>query len=73
MRLRYLRNDLRVSLTVVERGNWYRSATIIGRAELHDDTGLADIDRLALRYTGAPYVDRVRPRVSAWIERRPRI
>jgi PPOX class probable F420-dependent enzyme len=68
VRLRYLRNDPRVSLTVVERGNWYRAATILGRAELHDDEGLVDIDRIAQRYTGAPYVDRVRERVSAWIE-----
>src|SRR5215831_7254834 len=55
VRLRYLRSDPRVSLTVVERGNWYRAATILGRAELHDDEGLVDVDR-------------VRERVSAWIE-----
>jgi len=27
-----------------------------------------DIDRLARRYSGAPFRNRARPRVSAWIE-----
>lgn len=37
-------------------------------SELADDPGLADIDRLAVHYTGKPYRVRDRRRVSAWIE-----
>ena len=36
--------------------------------ELRDDEGLADIDRLATHYTGRPYRNRERRRISAWIE-----
>lgn len=35
---------------------------------MYDDEGLADIDRLAQHYTGKPYRNRDRGRVSAWIE-----
>jgi hypothetical protein len=37
-------------------------------AELVDDPGLRDIDRLSQRYLGRPYPTRDEPRVSAWIE-----
>jgi hypothetical protein len=33
----------------------------------HEDTDLADIDRLARRYTGDPYRQRDRGRISTWI------
>lgn len=69
LRLSFMRRDPRVSLSVMERGNWYRHITILGRVlELRDDHDLADIDRLAQRYTGRPYRDRSRKSVSAWIE-----
>jgi PPOX class probable F420-dependent enzyme len=68
-RLRYLRSDPRVSLTAIKEGDWYVHVSIQGRVvELRDDEGLADIDRLAMHYTGRSYRNRERPRVSAWIE-----
>lgn len=68
-RLQHLRNDPRVTLTVLDEGNWYTHISLIGRVtELRDDEGLADIDRLARQYLGKPYPRRERTRVSAWIE-----
>jgi hypothetical protein len=61
--------DPRVTLTVLDGDDWYTHVTLIGRVvETHDDEGLKDIDRLATHYIGKPYPDRVRARVSAWIE-----
>ncbi|MFV0132411.1 PPOX class F420-dependent oxidoreductase [Streptomyces sp. HMX87] len=69
VRLKHLRRDPRVTLTVLDGDSWYTHLTLIGRVvELRDDEGLADIDRLARHYTGRPYPDRESPRVSAWIE-----
>lgn len=69
VRLKHLRNDPRVTLTVLDESDWYTHVTLIGRvAALHDDEGLADTDRIATHYIGVPYPDRVRPRVSAWID-----
>ncbi|MFF0658615.1 PPOX class F420-dependent oxidoreductase [Micromonospora tulbaghiae] len=68
-RLAHLRRDPRVSLTVLDEQGWYTHVSLIGRvAELRDDEGLADIDRISQHYTGRPYPRRDRPRVSAWIE-----
>ncbi|GAB3981349.1 PPOX class F420-dependent oxidoreductase [Actinoallomurus acanthiterrae] len=67
-RLDHLRNDPRVSLTVLD-GNWYSHVTLIGHvAEIRDDKDLADIDRLSQHYTDRSYPQRDRGRVSAWIE-----
>ncbi|MFF8594794.1 PPOX class F420-dependent oxidoreductase [Streptomyces sp. NPDC015220] len=69
VRLRHLRRDPRVTLTVLAGDDWYTHVTLIGRVVgMHADDGLADIDRLSTHYTGRPYPDRVRARVSAWIE-----
>ncbi|PWI05842.1 PPOX class F420-dependent oxidoreductase [Streptomyces sp. NWU339] len=69
VRLKHLRRDPRVTLTVLDEDNWYTHVTLIGRVvELKDDEGLADIDRLSRHYTGNPYPNRARARVSAWIE-----
>ncbi|WP_055688958.1 PPOX class F420-dependent oxidoreductase [Streptomyces prasinus] len=69
VRLKHLRRDPRVTLTVLAGDDWYTHVTLIGRVvELNDDEGLADIDRISRHYTGDPYPDRVRARVSAWIE-----
>ncbi|MGW3682850.1 PPOX class F420-dependent oxidoreductase [Streptomyces prasinus] len=69
VRLKHLRRDPRVTLTVLADDDWYTHVTLIGRVvELNDDEGLADIDRISRHYTGNPYPDRVRARVSAWIE-----
>jgi len=71
LRLRYLRRDPRAALTVLGSGEdgWYRHVSLLGRVvSIADDESLADIDRLALRYTGRPFRKRDMPRVSAWLE-----
>ncbi|GAB2835290.1 PPOX class F420-dependent oxidoreductase [Actinocorallia aurea] len=66
-RLKHLRRDPHVSLTVLAE-DWYSHVTLLGRVtELRDDVGLTDIDRIARHYTGKDYPDRVRPRVTATI------
>ena len=68
-RVEHLRQDSRVSLTVMDTDNWYRHVSIIGRvAELADDSDLSGVDRLSTHYLGNPYGQRDRPRVNAWIE-----
>src|SRR5262245_25141533 len=69
VRLRHLRRDPRVSLTVFDGDDWYTHVSLIGRVtEMYGDEGLRDIDRMALHITGQLYPDRIRPRVSAWVE-----
>lgn len=68
-RLAYLRHEPRVSLSVVDPDHWITHVSVQGRvAELVDDPGLVDIDRLSHRYLGRPYHNRERARVSAWID-----
>ena len=68
-RLEHIRKDPRVSLTVLEDGNWYNHVSLIGRVtDLHEDTDLADIDKLARHYLGQQYPQRDRRRFSAWID-----
>ena len=68
-RLEHLRRDPRVTLTVLDEGNWYTHISLIGRvAEIREDEGLADIDRLSRHYGGSDYSQRDRRRFSAWIE-----
>jgi PPOX class probable F420-dependent enzyme len=68
-RLQHMRNDPRVTLTVLDRESWYTHISLIGRvAELREDEDLSDIDRLAHQYLGDKYPQRDRGRVSAWIE-----
>jgi PPOX class probable F420-dependent enzyme len=68
-RLNHIRNDPRVTLTVLDGGDWYTHVSIIGHvAEIRDDKDLTDIDRLAQQYLGNEYPQRDRSRVSAWIE-----
>ena len=63
-----MRNDPRVTLTVLDAGNWYTTITIIGHvSEMREDTDLADIDRVASHYLGKSYPRWDRRRVSAWI------
>ncbi len=69
LRLRHLRRDPRVALTVLAGESWYRHVSLLGQVtRLEDDPDLADIDRLAVRYTGRPFRTRDHRRVSAWIE-----
>ncbi|PKW15531.1 PPOX class F420-dependent oxidoreductase [Saccharopolyspora spinosa] len=68
-RLKHVRADPRVSLTVLDSASWYRHVSLRGRVTaLEDDPDLTDIDRLAQHYLGEPYPVRDRPRVSGWIE-----
>ncbi|MFF0813739.1 PPOX class F420-dependent oxidoreductase [Rhodococcus sp. NPDC003318] len=69
VRLRHLRRDPRVTLTVLDSGSWYTHVTLLGRVtEMYPDEELTDIDRLSQHYAGNSYPDRVRGRTSAWIE-----
>src|SRR5579875_1722338 len=69
LRLRYLRANPAIALTVLADDSWYRQVTLLGRVvSLEDDPGLRDIDRLAVRYTGDPYGDREAKRVTAWMQ-----
>jgi PPOX class probable F420-dependent enzyme len=68
-RLAHIRNDSRVTLTVLDDQDWYTHVSIIGHiADMREDTDLVDIDRLSHQYLGKPYARRDRGRVSAWIE-----
>ena len=68
-RMDYLRADPRISLSAMEPQDWVTHVSLQGRVvEFVDDVDLVDIDRISRQYTGQPYGNRVRPRVSAWIE-----
>ena len=67
-RLDHLRRDPRVSLTVLDGADWYRHVSLQGTVTLGDDPDLADADRVSRHYTGHPYPDRQRPRVTAWLD-----
>ena len=68
-RLAHLRDDPRVSLTVLGKDDWSRHVSLTGRvASLDPDPEMEGIDRLARHYTSAPFGRRDRRRVSAWIE-----
>ena len=61
-RVRNLRNDPRVSLTVLA-DDWYVHVSLLGRAvEFRDDPDLVDIDALSRHYVGEPYEGQVVPR-----------
>jgi|SRR3954447_16774316 len=69
LRLSLLRRDPRASLTVLDREDWYRHVSLIGRVvSIEDDPDLAGIDRLARHYTGKPFGRRQAARVNAWLE-----
>jgi PPOX class probable F420-dependent enzyme len=70
LRLGYMRRDPRVALTILGgEDGWYSHVSLLGKiVSIDDDEDLADIDRLALRYTGKPFRTRDRKRVSAWLE-----
>ena len=69
LRLRFMRRDPRVALTVLGAESWYSHVSLLGRiVAIADDPDLADIDRLARRYTGRPFRTRDARRVSAWLE-----
>ena len=66
LRLRFLRENRGIALTVLDGETWYHHITLLGHVdEFRDDPELADIDQLAHHYTGKPYRDRKRTSVSA--------
>jgi PPOX class probable F420-dependent enzyme len=68
LRLRFMRRDPRVSLTVLDDESWYRHVSLLGTVvAIDEDDGLRDIDRLALHYTGQPFRTRDSRRFSARI------
>jgi PPOX class probable F420-dependent enzyme len=68
-RLEYIRQDPRVSLSVLDGDGWSTHVSVQGRlVDLVDDNDLVDIDRIAVHYTGRPYANRTRGRVSGWID-----
>lgn len=69
VRLKHLRADSRVSLTVMDEASWYTHVSLIGRVvEMADDPDLTDIDRLSTHYADRPYPNRENGRVSAWMQ-----
>jgi len=56
LRLRFMRRDPRMALTVLDEEGWHHHVSLLGRiSTLEEDLELRDIDRLALRYTGEPF------------------
>jgi hypothetical protein len=53
---------------VLGQENWYLHVTLLGRVAAFDEDALEDIDRISRHYTGQPYPQRDRRRISAWIE-----
>jgi len=67
-RLAHMRADPRVSLDVLDADGWYTHVGLIGHVEeMYDDQDMADIDRISRHYTGSPYSNRDRGRISAMI------
>ena len=67
-RLKHLRKDPRVSLTVLA-SDWYTHVSLQGRVvSIADDVDLKDIDRLSRHYTGDAYKNRESPRVTVQVE-----
>ena len=65
-RLRFMRRDPRVALTVLGYEDWGRYVTLFGRiVRIERDTDLAGIDRLAIRYAGVRFRKRDARRYSA--------
>jgi PPOX class probable F420-dependent enzyme len=69
VRIKHIRHDPRISLTVLASDDWYTHVSVQGRVlSIVDDEGLRDIDRLSTHYTGNAYPDRTNPRVSCRVE-----
>lgn len=69
LRLRFMRRDPRVALTVLDVDDWGRHVSLLGRVvDLREDVGLRVTDALAVRYAGAPFRTRDRRRFAASID-----
>ena len=65
VRLAHLRREPRFALDILDLDHWYSHLSLqLVADDYRDDTDLADIDALARHYTGGPYANRERPRVS---------
>jgi PPOX class probable F420-dependent enzyme len=67
-RLDHIRNDPRVSITVLDGEDWGTHVSMQGRLTLQDDPDLQVLDMIARHYTGKPYPQRDRPRVTGVLE-----
>ena len=68
LRARNLRGNPAIALTVLA-DDWYSQLSLVGRVvELRPDPELAELDRLALHYAGAPYPERDLDPVTAFVE-----
>jgi PPOX class probable F420-dependent enzyme len=67
-RLEHIRTNPWMSITVLDGDSWYRHISLRGKVSTQPDPDLADIDRIATHYTGKPYANRERARVSAWMD-----
>jgi PPOX class probable F420-dependent enzyme len=69
LRLRYMRENPAVALTVLGDDSWYEQVTLLGRiVSIEEDPELEGIDRLAIRYDGERFHKRDAKRFSAWME-----
>jgi PPOX class probable F420-dependent enzyme len=69
LRLRYMRQNPAVALTVLGEDSWYAQITLLGRVvSIEDDPELVGIDRLSNRYYDRPFHNRDAKRVSAWMQ-----
>ena len=67
-RLKHLRANPRVALTVLG-DDWYNQLSVLGRAvEFRDDPDLVDMDALSQRYLGEPYEERDYTGVTVLVE-----
>lgn len=67
-RLRFMRTDPRVALTVLDGESWAHVSLLGLIVRIDEDEDLRDTDRLAIRYTGAPFRTRNSRRYSAWMQ-----
>ncbi|CAH0217109.1 hypothetical protein SRABI83_02287 [Arthrobacter sp. Bi83] len=73
-RLQHLRDDPRMSLTVLKNNGWTDAVTLLATAvEFFEDENLQIIDAMTAHYFGGPYAIRnprtaVRVRIDEWIE-----
>jgi len=58
-RYKNLQRDPRVTVALIEQGNWYSWAEVRGRlvGEIRGDEARAHIDRLSQKYTGKDYAN----------------
>ncbi|WP_084964856.1 pyridoxamine 5'-phosphate oxidase family protein [Thermoactinospora rubra] len=67
-RARNVRNDPRISLTILG-DSWYDHVSLLGKViRLREDRDLADLDRLSMRYWAKPYPKRELECVTAIVQ-----